>query len=72
MEGGREREGRTEWEGRDKEKTEGGERNSLQLKRHVHVMSYVTHHVLGNIVLIFHNEYHVKARQDGGHEVNVL
>ena len=30
------------------------------------------HHVFGNVVFVFDDEYHVKARQNRGHEVNVL
>lgn len=32
----------------------------------------VTHSILGNIMLVFDDEDHVKTRQDSGHEVNVL
>lgn len=31
-----------------------------------------THHVPLLVVLVFDDEYHVKAGQDGGHEVNVV
>lgn len=32
----------------------------------------MTYSILGNVVFIFNNEYHVKPRENSWHEVNVL
>ena len=34
--------------------------------------SHVTYSILGNVVFILDDEDHVKSREDGWHEVNVL